>query len=120
MFSDGNSGGCQPAGFGSGFLVGGCFHGLAAAPWIKAYERFLQLAGILPGDFGVPLLMALDVARKRVPDESDVMVGAASVGPARQDQLGVQLDLRALDLAAAAGNSELVSMVLNYRECAIV
>src|SRR5690606_928778 len=54
-------------------------------------EQFaLQVARIAAGDLRMALLVALDVGGKRVPDETQVLLGAAPIAPARQDQMGAQ------------------------------
>ena len=75
------------------------FHLFAVEAGIEILQRLFELAGILSGDLGVALLVSLDVALQRIPDQHHVALGALAVGPARQDELGVKLDARILDLA---------------------
>jgi hypothetical protein len=77
------------------------FHRRAVRLGTQILHRSLQTACILPGDLGVAFLVALDVGRKGVPDHGKVTIGAPPLGPAGQDDVGVERDARAFDGAAA-------------------
>src|ERR1044072_5535840 len=57
---------------------------------------------MVAGDFRVSLLVALDVLRKRIPDEAEICGGATAIAPAGQDDVGAKRHPHAADRAAAA------------------
>ena len=52
-------------------------------------QRLLEHARVVLGDHHMAFLVPLDVGRQRVPDQPDVLLGAARPRPARQDDLGL-------------------------------
>src|SRR5437899_7325390 len=73
--------------------------GCAGLLRINRLQRVLEFAGMVLGDLGMTLLVALDVRRQCVPEEPDVRIGLARTPPLREDHLDGHGDLRVRDPA---------------------
>ncbi len=60
-----------------------------------------ERAGMGAGNFRVPFLVALDIGKQRIPDESQLRRGPAAVFPLRQEDAGVQHHLGGSNAAQA-------------------